>query len=303
MATETSSPLILFIILNWNSSEDTKNCINSLVPQLKNNQKIVVVDNDSTDDSFSLLTKTFPWLHIIQNERNLGFQGGMNIGIQYAVENDYEFLMLLNSDTIAAPDMIEILVSTFPDDAAIVSPGIYYMAEQNRLCSTGGRINSIFLETIIKARIKNPNIALKLEFLPSHAWLIRTSIFKIVGLLDESFFPLYYDDLDFCLRLKKRGYKLYLIPSAKIYHNVSISLGGKNSPKERYYMTRNSGFYFRKNMSIWQAPLIFTYRLGSLILWSTRLMQRKNSEALRSYWKGYKEGWFGKLPDTIKNPK
>jgi len=298
MAIEKSSPLIVFIILNWNSAEDTKNCVNSLVSQIKNNQKIVVVDNGSTDDSISQLIKAFPWIYIIQNESNLGFQGGMNIGIRYAIENDYEFVMLLNSDTIASPNMLEILVGLFPKDAAIISPGIYYMDDQNRLCSTGGKISPVFLETINKEHIKNPNIVLKMEFLPSHAWLIRTSIFKAVGLLDESFFPLYYDDLDYCLRLKKRGYNLYLIPSAKIYHNVSASMGGKNSPKERYYMARNSGFYFRKNMSTWQAPLIFIYRLGSAVLWSFRLMKGHNPQALKSYWKGFKEGWFGKLPVT-----
>ncbi|OPZ93128.1 MAG: N-acetylglucosaminyl-diphospho-decaprenol L-rhamnosyltransferase [Firmicutes bacterium ADurb.Bin419] len=220
----------------------------------------------------------------------------MNVGINYAINNGSKYVMLLNSDTIASPDMMETLLSLSPLDAAIVSPGIYYFKSQNQLCSTGGKISNILLDTLRKAKIENPLIPLKLEFLPSHAWLIRTEIFNKSGLFDESYFPLYYDDLDYCLRLKRLGFNLYLIPAAKIYHNVSVSVGGKNSPKERYLMARNSGYYFRKNMRSWQAPFIFSFRLISAMLWTFRLLKENNTESIQSYWKGFYQGWFGDLP-------
>lgn len=292
------SPSIIFIILNWNSARDSCLCAESLIPQLEANQKIVVVDNGSTDNSINEINEKFPEIDILKNSKNLGFQGGMNIGINYAINNGAEYVMLLNSDTIASPDMMEILLTLSPLDAAIVSPGIYYYKNQNQLCSTGGKINNILLDTLRKAKIRNPSEPLKLEFLPSHAWLIRTEIFKKSGLFDESYFPLYYDDLDFCLRLKRLGFSLYLIPAAKIYHNVSVSVGGKNSPKERYLMARNSGYYYRKNMRFWQAPLIFLFRLISAILWTFRLLKDRNYESIKSYWKGFFTGWFGKLPQS-----
>jgi len=291
-----SQAKLVIVVLNWNSYEDTANCINSLLPQLRENQKIIVVDNGSTDNSVEKLSGLFTSIECVCNKINMGFQGGMNTGIRYALEYKADFVMLLNCDTFAMPNMIEILFRLMPKDAAIVSPGIYYMTNPDQLCSTGGWISPILLDTLHKAKIKNPDVPLKMEFLPSHAWLIRTEILEKTGLLDESFFPLYYDDLDFCFRLKRFQYPLYLIPSAKILHNVSLSMGGENSPKERYLMARNSGYYFRKHMRLWQYPIIFPYRFVSAILWTFRLLSSKSIRAISTYWKGFFQGWFGKLP-------
>jgi GT2 family glycosyltransferase len=292
----TAYPDLLIIILNWNSPKDTRGCIESLLPQLNNHQEILIVDNGSSDDSVVSLHKSFPKIKIIENPRNLGFQGGMNVGIREAISQHAEQVMLLNCDTIASPDMLATLLASCPKDADVISPGIYYASRKNVLCSTGGRINPILLETLHQKPIKDFQSPIQFEFLPSHAWLIKTSIFSKVGLLDELFFPLYYDDLDFCLRLKQNSFRAYLIPGAKLYHNVSLSVGGRNSPKERFLMARNSGYYFRKHMKTWQAPVIFLFRFGSGLLWTLRLLTSKNFSAIQHYWDGFVAGWFGKLP-------
>ncbi|MFH1446924.1 MAG: glycosyltransferase family 2 protein [Chloroflexota bacterium] len=292
---KTDTDLII-VILNWNSPEDTRECVESLLPQLQVGQKIIIVDNGSSDNSVEILHKTFPEIEILKNSLNLGFQGGMNVGIQEAIKQGASSVMLLNCDTIASPLMMRTLINSSPKDASIVSPGIYFASNHNVLCSTGGTINPVFLDIIHRKKITDFNSPLQLEFLPSHAWLVKTEVFKKEGLLDEIFFPLYYDDLDFCLRLKRKGYKLYLIPAAKIYHNVSMSVGGKNSPRERYLMARNSGYYFRKHMHLWQTPIIFVFRLGSGFLWTFRLLFSNNLAAIKTYWTGFFKGWFGKMP-------
>jgi GT2 family glycosyltransferase len=294
----STKPDLMIVILNWNSSKDTRGCIESLLPQLKDGQVIVIVDNGSSDDSIAILHGLFPQIKIIENHQNLGFQGGMNSGIREAIARQATRVLLLNCDTIASPDMLDILFSSSPGDAAIVSPGIYYASNRNSLCSTGGSINPILLEMLHQVPINTTSPSMLLEFLPSHAWLIKTTIFQQVGLLDEMFFPLYYDDLDFCLRLRNKGYRSYLIPQAKLYHNVSSSVGGRNSPKERFLMARNSGYYFRKHMRFWQAPFIFLFRIGSGLLWSLRLFKSMNFIATRHYWNGFCVGWFGKLPPS-----
>jgi GT2 family glycosyltransferase len=289
-------PDLLIVILNWNSSADTRRCIDSLLPQLKAGHGILVVDNGSTDDSVVVLHRLFPKIEIIKNTHNLGFQGGMNVGIREALARRVARVMLLNCDTIASPTMLDTLLTAWPADAAVISPGIYYASHHDKLCSTGGSINPILLEMLHQKSLDQSQSPVHFEFLPSHAWLIDTSIFPQVGLLDEMFFPLYYDDLDFCLRLKQNGFHLYLLPKAKLYHSVSLSVGGRNSPRERFLMARNSGYYFRKHMRIWQVPIIFLFRTGSGLLWTIRLLASGNLTAVRHYWDGFRVGWFGKMP-------
>jgi GT2 family glycosyltransferase len=286
-------------VLNWNQPELTVDCVQSLLNQTASiDSRIFIIDNGSTDESVNIFFQQFPKINVIRNDTNLGFQGGMNSGIQHALEAGVEYLLLLNNDTIAHPNMLQSLIDNFPEDADLVSPGIYFYENRELLCSLGGNFNPIFLEVLGKPTTyyNPPKIVQRYEFLPSHAWLIKTEVFNSVGLLDEIFFPIYYDDLDFCLRLKRLGHHAYLIPQAKIYHRASMSVGGRNSPKERYLMARNSGYYFRKNMKFWQTPLIFCFRIGSGINWTFRLLLQKNYESIKSYWKGFNEGWFNKLP-------
>lgn len=286
-------------VLNWNQVDLTVDCVNALLLQKTPLEtQIIIIDNGSTDVSIEIFKQDFPQIEIISNKKNLGFQGGMNAGIKHAVSNSIDFVMLLNNDTIADPEMINNLFIHLPEDAALASPAIFYHDDHDVLCSLGGDYNPILLEVMKQpiANLKLPKSVTKFEFLPSHAWLIKTEVFEEVGLLDEIFFPIYYDDLDFCLRLKRKGLPIYLIPQAKIYHRESMSVGGRNSPMERYLMARNGGFYFRKHMRFWQAPFIFLYRIGSALLWTARLAFKRNFRAIKFYWKGFYEGWFTKAP-------
>ena len=291
--------LLHIYVLNWNQAELTSDCVESLLTQSAPiKMKIFIIDNGSTDGSVERLQHKFPDIGILANETNLGFQGGMNAGIRHALDNSADYVLLLNNDTIAEPSMIIDLLTHMPNDAALVSPAIFYHEARDVLCSLGGNYSPVFLEIVgqKKRNLTLPVDVKKYEFLPSHAWLIKSEVFETVGLLDEIFFPIYYDDLDFCLRMKRNNYSLYLIPQARIYHRESMSVGGRNSPKERYLMARNSAYYFRKNMYFWQAPFIFLFRLISSILWTGRLLLKKNTSALGGYWKGFLEGWFKKMP-------
>lgn len=286
---------IITYVLNWNQAELTSECVHSLLSQtFAFTQTIVIIDNGSTDDSVHLLKKEFPGIEIIENSQNLGFQGGMNSGIKHALTQDFNFVLLINNDTVAAKDMVEELLINLPEDAGLVSPMLYYFDSKDEPWSIGGKINPILLEVFggLNKGLRTPEDVLERDFLPSCAWLISREVIEKVGHLDENFFPIYYDDLDYCLRVRREGYKIYLIPQAKLWHKVSQSMGGQHSPKERYLMARNSAYYFKKHMKVWQAPLIFLYRAGSLFLWTLRLAFKGNFIALKSYWTGFIEGWF-----------
>lgn len=286
-------------VLNWNQADLTIDCVKSLLNQsIPVDTEIFIIDNGSEDDSLEIFNRTFPNIEVLENTKNLGFQGGMNKGIRHSLEKKVDYVMLLNNDTFAGDSMFETLFAKFPSDAVLVSPGIYYYKDPDLLCSLGGNINPLFLEVLGKPNTfyTPPETVNKFDFLPSHAWLIRTEIFSDVGVFDEDYFPIYYDDLDFCLRLKRHGFSIYLIPQAKIYHRISLSMGGRNSPNERYIMARNGGYYFRKNMNFLQIPFVISYRFCSSVLWTIRLLYQKNFKALESYWKGIFDGWFKPLP-------
>jgi GT2 family glycosyltransferase len=288
-------------VLNWNQPNITINCIHSLKNMSSPiNYEIIIIDNGSTDSSIKKFEYALPEIKIIKNKANLGYQGGMNAGIHHAQESSVDYVMLLNNDTIADPNMLTILFKYFPEDASLASPGIYFYENRSKLCSLGGNYHRILLDVFTKpnAAFDPPSDIQQYEFLPSHAWLIKTEVFKKVGMFDEAFFPIYYDDLDYCLRMKRAGLKLYLIPQAKIYHLGSMSVGGRNSPRERCLMARNSAYYFKKNMHFWQAPFIFLFRLTSGLIWTFRLMKNKNIKAIVGFWKGFFEGWFKKSPTT-----
>jgi len=286
-------------VLNWNQAEITVDCITSLIGlNSPIDYKIFIIDNGSTDNSIKVFSQTFPDIKILRNETNLGYQGGMNTGIKHAINHSVEFLMLLNNDTVVDHQVLNIIFDSLPDDASLVSPGIYFCNNREKLCALGGNYHPLFLEILGKPNdvYDPPKEVINYEFIPSHAWVVRVNVFKSIGLLDQNFFPIYYDDLDFCLRMKKHGLKLYLIPQAKIYHFGSMSVGGVNSPKERYLMARNSGYYFRKHMKFWQAPFVFFFRLASGVIWTVRLLTQRRFDSLLGYWKGYYEGWFKKMP-------
>jgi GT2 family glycosyltransferase len=129
-------------------------------------------------------------------------------------------------------------------------------------------------------------------FLSGCAMLIPRQVLDHVGVFDERFF-MYYEDLDLCIRIGSAGYRLLLVPDAHLWHRVSQSSGGPNTPGERYHMARSSGIYFRKHMRGWRAPLILSYRSLSAMRWTVRLARQGNLRALIAYWRGLCQGWLG----------
>ncbi len=291
-------PSVYAIIVNWNKPNLTIDCIDSLFHQNNINLQLVVVDNGSKDESVRLIKEKFSGIDIIENPHNLGFSGGFNVGINYALEKGAQNLFLVNNDTVADPQMLHILMKNFKPERSILSPAIYYADAPDKLWSVGGKINPVLLE-IIDLHLNGPSIpsaVVEKDFLPCCAWLIRREVFESIGLFDQVFSPAYYEDLDFCLRARRAGFHITLVRDAKLWHKVSQSSGGEHKPRERYLMARNSGYYFRKNMRWWQSPFIVLFRMGSAFLWTLRLLIRPDIEALRAFLKGLFDGWLRPLP-------
>ena len=281
------------VVLNWNRCDDTLSCLASLSQSTYSHMHTWLVDQGSDDGSVEAVRRRFPDVEIVQTGGNTGFARGMNAGIRHALEAGAERILLLNNDTIASPTMLDRLVAQISPDVGIAGPAIFYADCPHQIWSAGGGVNRALCETTgnHSRGLPLPASATERAFLSGCAMLIPRQVFEQVGLFDERFF-MYYEDLDLCLRIGSAGYRLLLVPDAHLWHRVSQSSGGPNTPAERYHMARSSGIFFRKHMHGWRTPLILPYRSLSAARWTGRLARLGNWRALAAYWRGLCHGWL-----------
>lgn len=226
---------IYIILVNYNGYNDTIECINS-IKKIKNiNYKIIVVDNASTDNSVHLFRKNEVCKDciIIESKSNLGFAGGNNLGIQLALDNGARYILLINNDTLVNPNFLYYMVTTFERDEKIGVVGckINYYPETNKIWFGGGYINWFkFLGEHIGMREEdngNYDKQREIDFMTGCCMLIKREVFENVGLLSHEYF-MYFEDVDFCVKVRNSGYKIWYNPKAVIYHKVGYSSGGSN---------------------------------------------------------------------------
>ncbi|MCK5123537.1 MAG: glycosyltransferase family 2 protein [Candidatus Pacebacteria bacterium] len=242
------------ILLNWNGKEDTLECIESLQKVEYSNYKIIIVDNNSEDDSVLAVRKKYPEIKIIENEKNLGFAGGNNVGIKYAIENDADYVLLINNDTTVEKDFLRELVEEGESNKnnGLLGPKTNYHSEPNRIWFAGGKVSwlknkgtHLGLDEIDNGQY---NEIKEVDYLTGCCLLIKREVIQKIGILAEDYF-LYYEDTDFSLRAKNVGYKCVYVPKAKIYHKVSRSTK-PGSPSYIYYHVRNGFVMTKRNGSL-----------------------------------------------------
>lgn len=259
-------PKVSVIIVNYNGEEDTLECLKSLQAIDYPVYKIIVVDNASKDAG-SLLNKIYGQYNakIFALAQNFGFAGGCNVGINYALkEQQADYVLLLNNDTLVAQNFLTEMVKAGESDKkiGIVGAKIYYHDEPRKIWYNGGRITwtdggkheeyDQIDNQLDGARIKPT------DFVTGCALLIKAEAIASIGLLDESFF-MYGEDIDWCLRAKKSGYKLVVATAAHVRHKISRSASQIGKPKIHYYHIRNSLLLAKKHA----LPII----LGLVYLW------------------------------------
>ncbi|MBZ0297534.1 MAG: glycosyltransferase family 2 protein [Anaerolineae bacterium] len=237
-------PNVSLIVLNYNSRCDTLDCLRSLEHLTYFGVQTIVVDNGSTDGSVEAIREAFPAVTLIETGLNLGFTGGNNVGIQHALEHGADYIMLLNNDTIVAPDMLEIMIDVMENDPTIgvSGPMIYYYDAPDIIWSGGGKINW-GAGTTSMVGLNEPDRAqfglepTTVDFVTGCAMLARRDVWEKVGLLDDQFF-MYYEETEWCVRAGRAGYKIVHIPTAMMWHKIPLDARA-DSVRAYYYMTRN----------------------------------------------------------------
>lgn len=278
-------PKVAIIILNWNSFNTTKDCLISLDKISYPNYRIIIVDNHSADGSPELFRNRFPQHHLIVNAENLGFPGGNNVGIKWALKNDFQYILLLNYDTIANPDFLDKLIEVAEKrpSIGILGPCIKFYSKPEKAWSYGGYIDSktgrpFHLNKMSEIGHK---ILVEVEWVSGCGLLIKSDVVRNIGLLDQEYF-FGIEDADWCLRAIKAGYKVVFVPESTIYHKTSITrFKEKYTHVHHYYNMRNLLIFIEKHGSFNFLFLIsFLFSLLKRATWSLIKLDIKSIRAL-----------------------
>jgi GT2 family glycosyltransferase len=279
------SPKVSIVLLNLNGYRDTRDCLVSLQQVQYPNFDVIVVDNGSSDDSFSRLQKEFPEAKPVRSEENLGFSGGNNLGIESALDNGADYVLLLNNDTVVDPKFLSHLVQIGESDPriGILCPKIFYYSEPKRIWYAGGYVKSgigvcghFGLDQIDKegkfSRVEDT------EFITGCAMMIKSSLFREIGLLDPKLFC-YWEDTDFCMRVMNAGNRLVFVPMSLVWHKVSRT-NGAESPFTLYLTTRNQLAWVAKYVPFPYKPVALAWTFAKKLLKSALLALKSSDSAV-----------------------
>ncbi|EIJ42913.1 putative glycosyltransferase [Beggiatoa alba B18LD] len=315
------------ILLNWNNWRDTIACLDSLYTLPSHSVSFIVCDNASEDDSVLhlsqwiqahysldayrfyatppiLFTESFqlPAMTFIQTGKNLGFAGGNNIGIRYALSaGQSHYIWLLNNDTQIAPNALQALhhcATQHPHIALWGSTILDYEQRQQVQCAGGCRYIP-WLSHVIPAhagdeltRLMQEKPALSLDYIFGASLFFRAEILSTVGLLNEDYF-LFYEELDYSQRLKQAGYAIAWCPDSWIYHKGSATIGA--TQKSQRQKLKNAQYY--ENLSTlkytarFHPRLLLCVSLLRFTLKSILLLKRRDFDLFPSLWRAYRDFW------------
>lgn len=271
------SSYVVVVVLNWNGLADTLECLASLMCLDYPNYEVVVVDNGSTDRSVPAIHERFPAVTMLENGENLGYTGGNNVGLRYALAHEADYALLLNNDTEVAPDSLSLLVDAGEADpvTGIVGPTIYYFDRPHVIWSAGGAIDwrrgrtrMIGIDEVDRGQFGH--VARPVDFVTGCALLVKNLVVKQVGMLDARFFA-YYEETEWCVRVARAGFKILHVPQAEVWHKISPA-AREASPQAHYYMTRNRLLLLKlSNAGLvpWLNTLFFDYG-RTLMSWAIR---------------------------------
>lgn len=253
MTPETHNKKLALVIVNFNSWSDLKECLPCVYSSDYKNFETVIIDNASTDNSAANISQYFPQATLLINEVNTGCGSGNNRGMQYALDNGFDYVLLLNSDTKIHPDTFSKLIEAAESDphVGMVTPilNFYHSPDKIQYCgSLMDRKNFV---------IHHFNKISDLERTdPREIWiwgtmsLIKAEVLRKAGLYNEIYF-VYCEDNEFALRVQSHGYKQIVLKNHTAYHKShAVDIAGKKALPLYYffYITRNEYFLWHKNL-------------------------------------------------------
>jgi GT2 family glycosyltransferase len=281
-------PRVHIVVVNWHGWRDTLTCLGSVKKLDYPQYEVVIVDNGSGDGSVSRIRSAYPDIVLLETGRNLGFAGGNNVGIRYALSVGADYLWLLNNDTVVDPGSLDAMVTVAEADRAIGAVGavLYDMSNLQRIQVWGGGRVNMWLGRSRYCR--TPTSSDRLDYVTGASLFVRRDVFERVGLLDESFF-MYWEDTDFAFRLTRAGYRMAIAERARVWHKESAATG-RGSAMLDVYFNSSAVRFFKRYSRLAVVPIAIS--VGGKIL--KRALQG-DWERVRAVWCGFRRD----SPDSL----
>jgi hypothetical protein len=287
------------VILNWNLPEDTIACVDSILVSPLPELEIIVVDNASTDSSVERFRQRFAdTVQVIENAENLGFAGGINVGVRRTLSEGAQSILILNNDTIVDSTMLQHLISAAAcsPQTGIVGPVIRYYDQPERVWRFGDReyrclpVPLKLPERMLSRAGQNP---FPVDYVTGCGMLVRRQVFETIGLFDTDHF-MYFEDADFCRRARQAGFQILCAPRAQMWHKVSSS-ARKRKPAMRYAESWGRAQFYRKHPHGCARALTFVYLLAQSVRSTLR-------DLLSGQWRLIKPQWIGMVDGYCDRP-
>ena len=257
-------PRVVVLILTWNRVDELVPCLESFACNDYPNTEVVVIDNGSEDESPATVKRDFPWVTLIENGENLGFCRGNNVGMRYALGRDCDYVMLLNSDTKMTPPLIRELVNVMESDPTIGITGAKNLLMENP-DYTWGKYGVVTWGPMLVRTIgrfvpddKRNDPPQDVDWVIGNACMMRRASLERVGLFDEEFWQC-NEDVDWCYRARKAGFRVVYVDRAAILHKggSSADISHRKIFSYGYFIGRNAFTFARKHGTLFQKIKLF----------------------------------------------
>ncbi|MDD1743003.1 MAG: glycosyltransferase family 2 protein [Methanomassiliicoccales archaeon] len=282
------------VVVNWNRANDTVECIRSLRLGGVEGNRIIVIDNGSTDESATRIVSECPEAELHRMGRNLGYAKGANAGMTLALADRPDFIFFLNNDAVVGERSVLKLIEGLQrhPDCALAGPKILYYGT-DRIWFAGGSYNHILgysKHPGMDRQDDGGGIEGKVDFITGCASMVRRELIERIGGFDEDF-NMYAEDIEYGFRAREAGFGSLYVPGAVVSHKVSSSTGvpGTNvmTPQRSFYYARNMILFVLKRIP-W--PERFTCFMGqfaiSLPYYSAMIAMQRVKGGLGAYLRG-----------------
>ncbi len=298
---ETVIPHIGIVIVSYNSAQELSNCIKSAQASLKSggfSGQVVVVDNNSSDDSGAVARKA--GAHVIANETNQGFAAAVNKGTLFLLKHNSSHILLLNPDALVRPEAIGILLRKLQDDKSIGATGPamldgagksatsgYYLKAPSwisiLLFSTSLRPHSLKHPWLVGTFYEETNLTQDrpVAQIPGACLLTPKEVLEDIGLLDEDF-AIWYEDVEWCYRARKHGYKLLFCKDALVEHEGGVSFAKWQSLDKAVTFHVSMKTFFKKHKPL-SYPLVVLIVCSNSILLYIKNRDKSNLEFMKRF--------------------
>jgi GT2 family glycosyltransferase len=296
-----SDPHVAVVVLAHNGRKDTMDCFASLERCDRRSATLILVDNASRDGTVEAVSERYPSVHILKQDDNLGFAEGNNVGIRHALELGADYVFLLNNDATVAADSLDRCVAAAEQlpDAGATCPLVYFAEPPTLVWYAGATFDPRRAHSGRMLGYRETDrgqfaATAETDRVAGAAVLFPRRALELVGMLDPALFFL-YEDVDWSLRARALGLRLYVVPEAKAWHRVSATAGREHSALIAYYDTRNHLAVCRRHAPMRGVSAVIR-ELGILAVHVAGARRAQNPCAyLSAVLQGWRDGRYGRL--------